>query len=65
VIPPTLSGLLETPINAIRFGLKILSNFLMAMCNIFGFKLQRLSFQVINLNESGLKIREKNQFKKL
>jgi len=37
----------------------------MAMCNIFGFKLQKLSFQVINLNESGLKIREKNQLKKL
>jgi len=37
----------------------------MAMSNIFGFKLQRLSFQVINLNESGFKIREKNQFKKL
>jgi len=37
----------------------------MAMCNIFGFKLQMLSFQVINLNESGLKIREKNQLKKL
>jgi len=37
----------------------------MAMSYVFGFKLQKLSFQIVNLHERGLKIREKNQLKKL
>jgi hypothetical protein len=37
----------------------------MAMGNIFGFQIQRLSILFVTLNECGLKIREKIQLKKL